>query len=181
MTLYRCAAVALATCAAAVSLAACSAGVTSAGPPAASSRGTSAASPDAATSGRPSPSPTASKSAASGTMIQVSGMVGRFPVPAGAKVAENISSSSSKEIVVIFGAISPAKVSAFYAQALPKAGYTISGNSVITASGTVAAAIQFAGHGFKGNIDALSKVTGSGVGIAGLGDKNVTTVIFQPN
>ena len=179
MNPYRCAAMALTTCAAALSLAACSAGVTSAGPPAASSRGTSAASPDAATSGRPSTSPTTSEPAASGTMIQVSGNVGRFPVPAGAKVAENI--SSSQEIVVIFGSVSPAKVSAFYAQALPKAGYTISGNSLITESGNVVAAIQFTGHGFKGNIDALTKVTGSGVGIAGLSDKNVTTVSFLPS
>jgi hypothetical protein len=177
MNPYRCAAVTLATCAAALSLAACSAGVTTAGPPAASSRGTSA-SPDATTSGRPSPSPTVSNSAASGTMIQVSGKVGHFPVPVGAKVAENI--TTSQETIVIFGSISPAKVSAFYAQALPRAGYTISGNSVITESGNVMAAIQFAGHGFKGNIDALAKFTGSGVGLGGLSDKNVTTVSFLP-
>jgi hypothetical protein len=178
MNPYRCAAVALATCAAALSLAACSAGVSTAGPPTAPSRGTSAESPDASTSGRPSPSTTASKPAASGTMIQVSGTVGHFPVPAGAKVAENI--TTSQETIVIFGSISPAKVSAFYAQALPKAGYTISNNSVITESGNVVAAIQFAGHGFKGNIDALAKFTGSGVGLGGLSDKNVTTVSFLP-
>jgi hypothetical protein len=178
MSPYRCAAVALATCAAALSLAACSAGVTTAGSPAAPSRGTSAASSDATTSSRPSPSPTVSKSAASGTMIQVSGGVGRFPVPAGAKVGENI--SSRQETVVIFGSISPAKVSAFYAQALPKAGYTISSNSVFNEAGNVVAAIEFAGHGFKGNIDALTKFTGSDVGLGGLGDKNITTVAFLP-
>jgi hypothetical protein len=178
MNPYRCAAVALATCAAALSLAACSAGVSTAAPPTAPSRGTSAESPDASTSGRPSPSTIASKPAASGTMIQVSGTVGHFPVPAGAKVAENI--TTSQETIVIFGSISPAKVSAFYAQALPKAGYTISNNSVITESGNVVAAIQFAGHGFKGNIDALAKFTGSGVGLGGLSDKNVTTVSFLP-
>jgi hypothetical protein len=178
MNPYRCAAVTLATCAAALSLAACSAGVTTAGPPAASSRGTSAGSPDATTSGGPSPSPTVSNSTASGTMIQVSGKVGHFPVPAGAKVAENI--TTSQETIVIFGSISPAKVSAFYAQALPRAGYTISVNSVITESGNLMAAIQFAGHGFKGNIDALAKFTGSGVGLGGLSDKNVTTIAFLP-
>lgn len=178
MNPYRCATVALATCAVTLSLAACSAGVTTAGPPAAPSRGTSAAGSDATTSGRPSPGHSASKPPASGTMIRVSGAVGRFPVPTGAKVAENI--TSSQETVVIFGSISPAKVSAFYAQALPKAGYTISGNSVITESGNVVAAIQFAGHGFKGNIDALAKFTGSGVGLGGLSDKNVTTVSFLP-
>jgi len=111
-------------------------------------------------------------------MIQVSGVVGRFPVPAGAKVAENI--ASSQETVVIFGSISPAEVSSFYAQALPKAGYTISGNSVITESGNVVAGIQFTGHGFTGNIDALAKFTGSGVELGGLSDKNVTTVSFLP-
>jgi hypothetical protein len=178
MNPYRCAAVALATCAAALSLAACSAGVTTAGPSAAPSRGTSVASPDATTSARLSASPTASQAPASGTMIQVSGAIGRFPVPTGAKVAENI--TSSQEVVIIFGSVSPAKVSAFYAQALPKAGYTISGNSVITDSGNAVAAIQFEGHGFKGNIDSLAKFTGSGVGLGGLSDKNVTTVSFLP-
>jgi hypothetical protein len=177
MSPYRCVAVALATCVAALSLAACSAGVTTAGSPAAPSRGTSAASSDATTSGRRSPSPTASESAASGTMIQVSGGVGRFPVPAGAKVAEKI--SSGQETAVIFGLISPAKVSAFYAQALPKAGYTISGNAVYNESGNVVAAILFAGHGFKGTIDSLADFTGSGVELGGLGDKNITTVSFM--
>jgi ABC-type phosphate transport system substrate-binding protein len=177
MNPYRCGAVALATCAAALSLAACSAGVTTAAPPAAPSRGTSAASPGATTSGRPSSSPTVSRPAPSGTMVQVSAAIGSFPVPAGAKVAENI--TSSLQTIVIFGGISPANVSAFYAQALPRAGYTISGNSIITESGNVVVAIQFAGHGIKGNIGSLAKFNGSSVGLGGLGDKNVSTVSFQ--
>ncbi len=173
MSSYRCAAVVLATCAAALSLAACSAGVTTAGSPAAPTRGTSAAS----TPSRPSLRPTASKSATSGTMIQVSGAVGRFPLPPGAKVAENI--SSGQNTGVIFGLVSPAKVAAFYAQALPKAGYTISDSSVYNESGNVVAAIQFVGHGFKGIIDSVASFTGSGVSLGSLGDKNITTVSFM--
>jgi hypothetical protein len=50
-------------------------------------------------------------------------------------------------------------VSSFYAQALPRAGYTITVNSVISQSGGTVAFIQFTGHGVKGTIDALSKFT----------------------
>jgi hypothetical protein len=40
--------------------------------------------------------------------------------------------------------------------------------------------IQFSGHGYKGNIDALAEFTNSGVSVAGLGTKNVTTVTLMP-
>jgi hypothetical protein len=71
-----------------------------------------------------------------GRTIQVSGKVGSFPVPAGANVAENI--ASGQETIIIFDKITPAKVSSFYARALPQAGYTVT------------TFIQFTGHGFKG-------------------------------
>ncbi len=115
---------------------------------------------------------------AAGRMIQVSGEVGSFPVPAGANVAENV--ASSQETVIIFGTITPAKVSSFYARALPQAGYTVTTNSVVSQSGNTVAFIQFTGHGFQGNIDALSKFTDSTVSVAGLGHKNVTTITFMP-
>ena len=76
--------------------------------------------------------------------------------------------------------MTPAKVSSFYAQALSRAGYTITTNSVISQSSGTVAFIQFAGHGVKGTIDALSKFTDSSVSIAGLGHKNVTTISIMP-
>ena len=93
-------------------------------------------------------------------------------------MAENI--SSSQETVIIFDKITPARVSSFYAQALPQDGYTITTNTVVSQSGGTAAIIQFTGHGFAGNIDALSKFTDATVSVAGLGHKNVTTITFMP-
>jgi hypothetical protein len=171
MNRYRPAAVALAASAASLSLAACTAGIT-----AASTATTSPAAPSRSAS---SASASASASlAAAGRMIQVGGEVGSFPVPAGAKVAENV--ASSQETVIIFSMITPAKVSSFYARALPQAGYTVTTNSVVSQSGSTVAFIQFTGHGFKGNIDALSEFTDSTVSVAGLGHKNVSTITFMP-
>ena len=93
-------------------------------------------------------------------------------------MAENI--ASSQETVIIFDKITPARVSSYYAQALPRDGYTITTNSVVSQSGGTAAIIQFTGHSFAGNIDALSKFTDSTVSMAGLGHKNVTTITFMP-
>ena len=73
-----------------------------------------------------------------------------------------------------------ARVSSFYAHALPQDGYTVTTNSVVSQSGGTAAIIQFTGHGFSGNIDALSTFTDSAVSVAGLGHKNVTTITFMP-
>ena len=174
MTMYRLAAAALTTCAASLSLAACAAGSTTtstaATSPAATSRSAAAASSSASSS--------ASASALVGRMLKVSGEVGSFPVPAGAKVVQNI--GTSQETIVIFGVVTPAKVSSFYAQALPRAGYTVTANSVITQSGNTVAYIQFTGHGVKGNIDGLSKDTDSTVSLPGLGRKNVTTISLMP-
>jgi hypothetical protein len=169
MNKYRSSAAALAACAASLSLAACTAGITTT-----SLATTSPAAPSRASA---SASPSASPAVAS-RMIQVSGKVGSFPVPAGAKVVQNI--GSSQETVVIFSKITPAKVSSFYAQALPRAGYTVTANSVITQSGNTVTYIQFTGHGLKGNIDGLSKFTDSTVSVPGLGHKNVTTISLMP-
>ena len=171
MNRYRPAAVALAASAASLSLAACTAGIT-----AASTATTSPAAPSRSASSASASAP--ASLAAAGRMIQVGGEVGSFPVPAGAKVAENV--ASSQETVIIFSMITPAKVSSFYARALPQAGYTITTNSVVSQSGDTVAFIQFTGHGFTGNIDALSKFTDSTVSVAGLGHKNVSTITFMP-
>ena len=176
MNRYRPAVVTLAVCAASLSLAACAAGTTTA-----STATTSTATTSPAASSRSGSSASASASASASLAsrtIQVAGEVGSFPVPAWAKVAENI--ASSLETVIIFDMITPANVSSFYAGALRQAGYTVTTNSVISQSGNTVAIIEFTGNGFKGNIDALSKFTDSTVSVAGLGDKNVTTISFMP-
>ena len=173
MNKYRSSLAALAACAASLSLAACSAGVT-----ATSLATTSPAAPSQASASASSSASSSAGPAAAGRMIHVSGNVGSFPVPAGAKVVQNI--GSSQETVVIFSKITPAKVSSFYAQALPRAGYTVTANSVITQSGNTVTYIQFTGHGIKGNIDGLSKFTDSTVSVPGLGHKNVTTISLMP-
>ena len=168
MNKYRYAVSALTACAASLSLAACTTGITTAS--------TATTSPAAPSSSSASSSASASQGApalASHT-IKLSGEAGSFPLPAGAKVAENV--ASPEGTIVFFNQVTPAKVSSFYAQALPRAGYTITANSVISQSGSNVAFIQFTGHGIKGTIDALAKFTDSGVSIAGLGHKNVTTI-----
>src|SRR5438876_4669962 len=167
MNKYRYAVAALTACAASLSLAACTAGITTAS--------TATTSPAAPTSSSSSASASASASPAlASRTIKLSGEAGSFPLPAGAKVAENV--ASPEGTIVFFNQVTPAKVSSFYAQALPRAGYTITANSVISQSGSNVAFIQFTGHGIKGTIDALAKFTDSSVSIAGLGHKNVTTI-----
>jgi hypothetical protein len=167
MNKYRYAVAALTACAASLSLAACTARITTAS--------TATTSPAASTSSSASASTSASASPAlASRTIKLSGEAGSFPLPAGAKVAENV--ASPEGTIVFFNQVTPAKVSSFYAQALPRAGYTITANSVISQSGSNVAFIQFTGHGIKGTIDALAKFTDSSVSIAGLGHKNVTTI-----
>jgi ABC-type phosphate transport system substrate-binding protein len=156
MNTYRSAAVALTACAASLSLTACTA-----------ARNSTSASASASQ---------AAPALASRT-IKVSGEFGSFPIPARAKVVENVASDPGA--IVFFDRVTPAKVSSFYAQALPRAGYRITVNSVISQSGGTVAFIQFTGHGVKGTIDALSKFTDSSVSIAGLGHKNVTTISIR--
>jgi hypothetical protein len=170
MNTFRSAAVALAACAASLSLTACAAGTTTAS--------TAATSPAARNSSSASASVSQAGPALAGRTIKVSGESGSFPIPVRAKVVENVASDPGA--IVFFDRVTPAKVSSFYAQALPRAGYTITVNSVISQSGGTVAFIQFTGHGVKGTIDALSKFTDSSVSIAGLGHKNVTTISIRP-
>ena len=172
MNTYRSAAVALTACAASLSLTACTAGTTTAS--------TAATSPAARNSSSASASASVSQAgpALASRTLKVSGEFGSFPIPARAKVVENVASDPGA--IVFFDQVTPAKVSSFYAQALPRAGYTITVNSVISQSGGTVAFIQFTGHGVKGTIDALSKFTDSSVSIAGLGHKNVTTISIRP-
>lgn len=168
MNKYRSTALALACCAASVSGAACTAGITTASTTAAPATSTPAPSRSA------SVARSTSTPASSGRTVAISGSVGSFPVPAGAKVAENV--ADGKHIIIFFSSVTPANVSSFYSTALPRAGYTISGNSILNEGGVTEAIIDFSGHGFKGDIGAVSHFSGSGPNLPGLGTKNVTTI-----
>jgi hypothetical protein len=168
MNKYRSTALALACCAVSVSVAACTAGITTASTTAAPV--TSAPAPSRSVSvARSSSTP-----ASSGRTVAISGSIGSFPVPAGAKVAENV--ADGKHIIIFFSSVTPANVSSFYSTALPRAGYTISGNSILNEGGVTEAIIDFTGHGYKGDIGAVSHFSGSGPNLPGLGTKNVTTI-----
>jgi hypothetical protein len=178
MTRYRSATLALAACAASLAVAACSSGT-----PSASSSATASVSPAATGTGTgtgtaapvtSAPPPTSGAPIASRT-LQVKGKLGSFPVPAAAKIGENMSGGSS--LVLVFGLVAPADVSRFYATALPKAGFTVTSNSLVSQNGQNGALIQFNGHGYRGNIEAIDQFPES---IAGLGNTNVTTVTISP-
>lgn len=176
MNKYRSAALALTACAASLSVAACSTGTPSASSASTSSPATSSATPSqSASAAVTSAVPTSGPPIAS-KMITVTGKLGSFPVPAGAKVVEN--TAGGQAVVVVFGLIAPADVARFYATALPQAGYSVTTNSMLQKGGDTGAYIVFSGHGFKGTVDSLAQFPGTSV--AGLGDTNVTTIIFAP-
>jgi hypothetical protein len=167
MNKYR-SALTLAACAASLAVAACSAGT-----PTASSAGTSTGAPSQGGSASAASSPTAP---IPGRSIAVKGNLGSFPVPAGARVVENMPGHQS--FLLVFGLVTPADVSRFYATALPQAGFTITTNAMLHQGGDTGAYIVFTGHGLKGNINSL--VQFPGYNVAGIGNKNVTTVIVTP-
>jgi hypothetical protein len=167
MNKYRSAALALATCAASLAVAACSAGT-----PTASSASTS--------TGAPTQSGSASASSPAapipGRTLTIKGKLGSFPVPAEAKVGENM--SGGRAFVLVFGSVTPADVSRFYATALPQAGFTVTTNAMLHKGGDNGAYIVFTGHGYRGNINSLTQFPGPSV--AGVGDTNVTTIVVAP-
>jgi ABC-type phosphate transport system substrate-binding protein len=169
MNKYRSAALALATCAASLAVAACSAGT-----PAASSASTSTAAPNQSVS---TAAPPSTGAPIPGRSIAVSAKLASFPVPAAAKVVENM--AGGQALVVVFGLIDPADVARFYATALPQDGYTVTTNSMLNKGGDSGAYIVFTGHGYKGTVDSLAQFPGTSV--SGIGDKNVTTIIFAPS
>jgi hypothetical protein len=86
-----------------------------------------------------------------------------------------------KQTAIFFDLVTPAEVASFYTAALPRDGYKVTANTLITQSGSTVASIEFSGHGIKGIIDSVAKFPGPNPGIPGLGRKNVTTVtITQP-
>jgi hypothetical protein len=180
---YRNVAAALAAAAACLSLAACSAGITTASSASAdaanSSRSAAAVASSASAAAIASASASASRAAA-GRMIKVAGLSATIPVPTGAKVVANMAVNvDGKQTGIFFVLVTPAKVASFYTTTLPRDGYKITANTLITQTGSAVAFIQFSGHGIKGTIDSVAKFPDS-VGIPGLGHKNVTSVTITP-
>jgi hypothetical protein len=173
MNKYRSAALALAATAASLTVAACSAGT----PTASSAASSPAASSSASALPVFSSAPPTTGAPIPGRMLTIPGTLGTFPVPAAAKVGENISGGQS--VIVVFGLITPADVARFYATALPQAGYTVTTNSMVSRGPQNGAVIVFTGHGYKGNIESVNQVAGPS--FAGLGSQNVTTIIIAPS
>lgn len=171
MNRYRSAALALTACAASLSVAACSAGTPLTSSSSAASSASASKSPvPVVSSAVPTSGP-----AIAGRTLQINGKIGSFPIPAAAKIGENMSGGSS--LLVVFGSVAPEDVARFYATALPQAGFTVTTNSLVSQGGQNGAIIQFTGHGFKGNIESVAQFPGAAV--AGIGSTNVTTVIMS--
>ena len=98
-------------------------------------------------------SPASSPAPASST-VSVSGPIGRFPVPPGAQLINNGTDNGHYDIV--FGSVSPSEAARFYTTALPRAGYTITSNSSAAGESFSGTGIWFTGHGYNGQIGALS-------------------------
>jgi hypothetical protein len=169
MNKHRPTALALAACAASLTVAACSSGT-----PTASSSTTSTAAPGQ--SGSASAAASSPAAAVPGRSLAIKGKLGSFPVPAEAKVGENM--TAGRGLVIAFGLIAPSDVARFYAIALPQAGYSVTTDETIQKGGDSGAYILFTGHGYRGTIDSLA--TFPGPTLAGLGATNVTTIIFAP-
>lgn len=159
MTSYRRAAFALAACTVGLT-AACSAGITSASPPKAPTTPASHhPAPPPTHSASPPPSPSLTASA-----VSVTGL-GSFPIPSGAQVAANI--ACGKGDIIEAAPVTPAAAAAFYTSALPRAGYTITTNTLgsVPGSGSIETVI-FTGHGYAGVIIATANVSSAGSGAA---------------
>jgi hypothetical protein len=169
MNAFRSKALTLVAGAATLSLTACTAGVTTA-----SSASSPATSPAAPSRSAAASSPGAAPSAST---IALSEPPGSFPVPAGAKVADNVVITGT--VILFFSGITPAKVLAFYTNALPQAGYKITGSEMVSEAGGTAA-IMFSGHGFKGEVASVTNFTdnpGTPAGnLPGLPHKDVTSI-----
>jgi hypothetical protein len=183
MNAYRPVAVATTCCVIGLSLAACTAGITAAG---------------SGTPGSPATSPAASALAATAHTtlaaaspagaVSVDAPIGSFPVPHGAKVIA--STTCDKQVVIELGSVTPKQASTFYLLALPRAGYRITGNTLVDSNGDglpgAAAEIDFTGHGYKGQISAVADMgalasTGpSPVSVPSNMAKNFSTITLTP-
>jgi len=158
MTKYRSACGVLAACVTGLSLAACSAGITAASSAPPNPAPTAASShPAASLSPSPAPRPTSS--------ISVSGL-GGFPVPAGAKTAENV--TYGNQSIIVLTSVTPAEMLSFYTSALPQAGFAITDHASVSGTNGATADIEFTGDGYKGSMVSGGDVPTTGIGLAGL-------------
>jgi hypothetical protein len=102
----------------------------------------------------PASSESAPSLAAAGSTVSVSGPIGSFPLPPGAQLINDGRGNGHYDIV--FGSVSPSEASRFYITALPRADYTITSNSSATGNSFTGTGIWFTGHGYNGQIGALS-------------------------
>jgi hypothetical protein len=100
--------------------------------------------------------------------VNVGGSLGTFPIPPGASVVDN--TTSSGQVGIAFTGVTAAETTTFYTAALPSAGYTITQNQQVTGDSYTGTGIKFTGHGYDGSIGALS-----GTGILGGLSINGTT------
>ena len=123
--------------------------------------GVSLAACSVATTASPAPGP----APVAGGTASVSGPLGRFPLPQGAQVIED--SADYGHYSIVFGSVSPSAASSFYATALPRAGYTIISHSSATGDSFSGTGIWFTGHGYNGQIGALSSFQIPGFSLGG--------------
>lgn len=188
MNAYRRVALAAMTCTAGLSLAACSAGIITTSPeshaaaparPAAASHSAPPHSPSA--SPKPSPSPTSSPV----RTIRVNAPIRTFPIPPGTQVLVN--ESCPKHVSVMVGPVTPSKAAAFYSAALPRAGYTITGNITGNdpSTGKPVTDLELTGHNFSGMIFAVADASSGQSPNASLGSfegamsKNVVEITMS--
>lgn len=187
MNAYRRVALAAMTCTAGLSLAACSAGIITTSPeshgaaparPAAASHSAPPRSPSA--SPKPSPSPSLSS-----TVVRVNAPIRTFPIPPGTQVLVN--ESCPKHVSVMVGPVTPSKAAAFYSAALPRAGYTITGNITGNdpSTGKPVTDLELTGHNFSGMIFAVADASSGQSPNASLGSfegamsKNVVEITMS--
>ena len=121
-------------------------------------------------------SPAAGSVSASSTAT-VSSPAGRFPLPQGAQVIE--AGNGNGHYSIVFGSVTPAQAARFYATALPQAGYTIISSSSATGdswSSFTGTGIWFTGHGYNGQVGALSGFSFPGLSLGG----NTVEVTLTP-
>jgi hypothetical protein len=82
--------------------------------------------------------------------------IGNFPVPPGADVVENVTDGTTDDIVL--SDVSASEVSSFYGTALPQYGFTVTDNTNATGADINGTAIEFDGHGYKGDIGAATSL-----------------------
>jgi hypothetical protein len=121
-------------------------------------------------------------------MVSVDAPIGSFPVPHGAQVLFN--STCGREVIIELTSITPTQASSFYNSVLPSDGYKITGNTLVDGSESglpgAAAGIEFTGHGYKGEVAALSNLgalSSTGPSAAGLPSgvtKNFLTITLTP-